>query len=326
MCIRKIISNPLYIGNTVMCKTETVFKAGVCKKNAEKDQVKVDGTHEALISREDFVRANDMIKDRRKADCSGNTSIFSGLIKCADCGKAMSQRYWTKTGHLKIFVCGTYAANTKACTDHRIFYDDLYEAVLADVREMAALAFADKDEAIRKAMDSFYASNSGEAGLTEQKLKKARKRYNDVTQLFDRLYEDALEGRISPMNQDRLMQKYQAEQEQLLVQIEQMEETLRNHKDAEMNAIRWAEEMARLIDLEELDAELVNRIISRIEVSNRKETDGEVRQTIKIIYRFGGFTSDYTFSAWYYVHPIGEAWHRARGKEYTPSQEKGTRD
>ena len=59
------------------------------------------------------------------------------------------------------------------------------------------------------------------------KLKKARKRYDDVTQLFDRLYEDALEGRISPINQDRLMQKYQAEQDQLLTLIGQLETALR---------------------------------------------------------------------------------------------------
>ena len=148
----------------------------------------------------------------------------------------------------------------------------------------------------------------------EQKLKKARKRYDDVTQLFDRLYEDALEGRLSPMNQDRLMQKYQAEQDQLLTLIGQLEKALRSHKDAEMNAVRWAEEMAKLIDLKELNAELINRIISKIEVSSRQEADGEVLQKIKITYRFGGFISDHSFSAWHYVHPIGEAWHRARGK------------
>lgn len=311
--IRNIVSNPLYLGSTVMCKTETVFKAGICKKNAKKDQVKVDGTHEALISQEDFDRANDMILSRKRADCSGNVSIFSGLIKCADCGKAMSQRYWTRS-HVKIFVCGTYAANTKACTDHRIFYDDLYEAVLSDIREMASLAFADKDRAIQKAMDSFYSSNSGEANQTEMKLKKARKRYDDVTQLFDRLYEDALEGRITPLNQERLMQKYQAEQDQLLSQIEQLEKTLKSHKDAELNALRWAEEMAKLTELQELDAELLNRIIERIEVSNREDLDGEVRQKVKIIYRFSGFASDHSFSASRYLHPSGEAWHLARSK------------
>lgn len=48
----------------------------------------------------------------------------------------------------------------------------------------------------------------------ESKLKQAKKRYDEVTRLFDRLYEDSLSGRISNDNFTRLIDKYQTEQEQ----------------------------------------------------------------------------------------------------------------
>ena len=85
---------------------------------------------ELLVSQEMFDNANAKILSREREDTSGNVPIFSGLIKCGTCGKAMCQRYWGRDRHC-IFVCATYARDTKKCGDHRIFYDDLYDAVLA---------------------------------------------------------------------------------------------------------------------------------------------------------------------------------------------------
>lgn len=40
-----------------------------------------------------------------------------------------------------MYICTTYAHNTKACTDRRIFYEDSYKAVLADIQYHARLAY-----------------------------------------------------------------------------------------------------------------------------------------------------------------------------------------
>ncbi|URW89967.1 hypothetical protein M5E84_13430 [[Ruminococcus] torques] len=45
-------------------------------------------------------------------------------------------------------MCTAYAHDTKACTDHRIFYDDLYKAVLADIQYHARLAYEDREKAV----------------------------------------------------------------------------------------------------------------------------------------------------------------------------------
>ena len=60
----------------------------------------------------------------------------------------MSQRYWGRNRH-KIFICGTYAGfGADKCTDHRIFYDDLYNAVLNDIRNCAKMAFENREKAV----------------------------------------------------------------------------------------------------------------------------------------------------------------------------------
>lgn len=300
--IQNIIKNPLYLGHTIMCKTETVFKVGVTKKTAEADRIRVDNTHEPLVTQEMFDLANQKIISRKREDTSGNISIFSGLIKCGTCGKAMSQRYWGKDKH-RIFVCTTYAENTKACTDHRIFYEDLYTAVLDDIQYHASLAYEDRDKAVALAVKMNAKADGNRGKSNENKLKQAKKRYDEVTKLFDRLYEDSLSGRISNENFTRLVDKYQSEQGQLLGQIEALEHALQEVRDNQTNAVQWADLMASYAGIQELTAENLNLLVERIEVFDRTETDGVAEQVIKVCYRFGGYIGERTFNAKVLKHP-----------------------
>lgn len=294
--IRNIISNPLYLGHSVMCKTESIFKVGKYKKVPEAEQIRVENTHEPLVSQELFDGANAKIESRRREDTEHFVSPFAGLVKCGTCGKALGLRYWGRDKH-RVYICTTYAHNTKACTDHRIYYEDLYKAVLTDIQYHAALAFEDREKAVALAVSMNARADGSRGKSNESKLKQARKRYEEVTRLFDRLYEDSLSGRISNDNFTRLIDKYQTEQEQLLGQIDTLQNALQEVKDNQRNAVKWADLMAQYAGLQELTAETLNLLIERIEVFDRTATEGEVTQTIKICYRFGGYIEDCRFKA-----------------------------
>lgn len=300
--IQNIIKNPLYLGHTIMCKTETVFKVGITKKTDEVDRVRVDNTHEPLVTQEIFDLANQKIISRKREDASGNVSIFAGIIKCGTCGKAMSQRYWGKDKH-RIFVCTTYAENTRACTDHRVFYEDLYSAVLADIQYHARIAYENRAKAVALAVKMNDKADGSRGKNNESKLTQTKKRYDEVTRLFDRLYEDSLSGSISNDNFTRLIEKYQSEQEQLLGQIGILQNAVQEVKNNQVNAVKWTNLMADYVGIQELTAENLNLLIERIEVFDRTETDGEVRQTIHICYRFGGYIGERTFKAKVLKHP-----------------------
>ena len=117
------------------------------------------------------------------------------------------------------------------------------------------------------------------------------------------LYEDSLSGRISNDNFARLIDRYQAEREQLLEQIAGFESTLQEVKDNRQNAVRWADLMASFAGIQGLTAENLNLLIERIGVFDRTETNSEAEQTIKICYRFGGYIRDYGFKAKTLKHP-----------------------
>ena len=102
---------------------------------------------------------------------------------------------------------------------------------------------------------------------------------------------------------NRLIEKYQSEQEELLKQIGTLENALQEVKDNQRNAVRWADLMAEYVGIQELTAENLNLLIERIEVFDRTETDGEALQTIRICYRFGGYIGERTFKAKVLKHP-----------------------
>ena len=103
--IRKILVNQHYIGNLVQGKTEavnTVYKNRV--NNSKDDYIVVEKTHEPIISEEQFNLVQDIIKSRKpNTKVSRKTHLFSNLIYCETCGKAMSPRnnYYICSGRLK---------------------------------------------------------------------------------------------------------------------------------------------------------------------------------------------------------------------------------
>lgn len=97
-------------------------------RNPQEKWLRIEGTHEAIIDKDVFETVQQQIASRRR-ECKNKTSqIFSGLLKCADCGWAM--RYCARIGKRNPYAhytCGKYKDyQTRGCTTHYIRYDALY--------------------------------------------------------------------------------------------------------------------------------------------------------------------------------------------------------
>jgi DNA invertase Pin-like site-specific DNA recombinase len=289
--IRNIIANRVYLGTTVMCKSEVLFKVGLQVKNSPDRQVVVEDTHEPLVSQEVFDTANAKIAERKRASVDGTPSIFSGLLKCSTCGKAMNVRYYNSSRSRKVFACGTYCSQgAHTCTEHRVFYDDLYSAVLADIRECAAMALSDEDAVLAAVMRRSLPTEKGKG--SSSRLVALRKRAGELERLFDKLYEDHIAGRIADGNFNRLLDKYQTEQGLLENEIAALAATGDKAVEVEQGARSWVSLIRGFADLPELSAEVLNELIARIVVYDREVVGSASVQTIEIHYRFVGVVSD----------------------------------
>ena len=289
--LRLLIRNPVYMGDCAMGKTETVFKTKRCPRTDKENWIVVKDTHEPLVSRDLWKRANDLISVKRQK-CnetrSGYRSLFAGLLKCADCQKAMSRRnYGSKSAH-KVYVCSAYATyGVYKCSQHKLFEDDLIAAVLADIQEKSRIALSDR-EGMTKLILARMEVAAGDTAATAAKYRRDRKRLEELNRIVDRLYEDSALERISSENFDRMIGKYQSEQADLGVVIAAYERTETAAADSKSKALQGAELLAGFAGITELTPEILNTLISRIDVHNQKEVDGVMQQDIDIYYRHAG--------------------------------------
>ena len=98
--IRLILTDENYLGNSIHNKTSVKsFKLKKQTRNPASEWVRVEGTHEAIISKDVFDRVQKQIVSRRRQRRDGTTQIFAGLVKCADCGWTMHFARQNKGNH-----------------------------------------------------------------------------------------------------------------------------------------------------------------------------------------------------------------------------------
>lgn len=129
--VKVLLRNEVYIGNMVQGKCGSLsYKSKKLVSKPKEDWIRVEGTHEPIISREvwDTVVSIDLRKVRKPDTENGNRSIFVGLVYCADCGFKMQNQVKNsvskRTGQptrLSYFLCGNYLRSGKpACTIHHL--------------------------------------------------------------------------------------------------------------------------------------------------------------------------------------------------------------
>ena len=107
------------IVDNVANTTRRSFKTGKCEKLPRDEWIIVPDKHEAIISKEVFNRVQELLKSRSRGTKMETVQIFSGLIKCKDCSRAMNYA----GGKTPIYTCGTYRNKGKDyCTSHYIRY------------------------------------------------------------------------------------------------------------------------------------------------------------------------------------------------------------
>ena len=305
--LRLLIRNRVYCGDCVLCKSDTIFKTKKHFKTDEKTWIAVENTHEPLVSREVWERANELIAVKRqdyKKTLTGDLNLFSGLLKCADCGKALSRRNYGSNSVHKIYVCGTYATYGKfKCSEHKIFEEDLTKAILVDIQDLVSSAKKNKGKLIEYLIKAKAANEGRVLDIRETLYKKVCKRLDELTKLIDGLYEDHIMERLSDDNYQRLMGKYQAEQKDFKEQKEKLDSIRDEVSDLRTDSEKFVALVEEYGNITELSPEVLNMLIDRIVVHTPAPVDGVMHQQIDVYYRYVGSIRivDYG-STTYYKH------------------------
>jgi len=142
--VRRILRNEMYTGVMVQGRNKVIsYKVQVARAVPEEDWIRVEGTHEAIITRETFDLVQQLLqRDTRTTPGKQNLDLFSGFLRCADCGRSMAKKLISQPyKDYHYYICSTYKKmNSGACTKHTIRTDKLSDAVLTVVQKQVELA------------------------------------------------------------------------------------------------------------------------------------------------------------------------------------------
>ncbi len=281
--IKDILMNPVYTGAMASQKKEYRFKIGTIGEKKPEDWIVVEGTHEPLVDQKSFAIVQDKLKSRQRPGASGEISLFAGLIKCGECGKALNIRMTNDKHPRQIYSCKTYNAYGKHhCSQHRIEYDTLYSLVLNKIRECAAAALMDGEAVAGRLTDTCEAEQQGQREALERSLTKDEERIDVLDKMVVRLYEDMVAGRISEANFNLLLANTQKEQAELRARVAQGRKRLADEIQLAVDAMQWVESIQEYRDITELDAATLNRLIKEIVVHERIDSDKTRHISIEI--------------------------------------------
>ena len=205
--IHAILTNPTYTGDLAQGRSRVKsYKVHQIETVPREEWVEVAGTHEAIIDYETFDKVQALLKrDTRTSPEGRKVHLFSGFLKCADCGRAVT-RCVSKNNHV-YYACSTYKNRSRtACTMHSIKHERLEAAVLFGIQYQIHLAVS-YSEAITR-INSAPTKKSQSFRLDELIATK-EKELAKITRYKQSLYQDWKDGEITQQDYRNMKADYE---------------------------------------------------------------------------------------------------------------------
>ncbi len=212
-------------------------------------------------------------------------SIFSGLLKCPDCGGNLNYHFNQGNHDIKYFNCCNYNRGRDKCTaTHYIRLDFLEQVVLQEIHRLTQFANEYEDDFVKAIIGHSMKTANLEQALKQKELDSLLVRDKELDVLFERIYEDNVAGKISDERFSRMSQKYEQEQGEVAAKIKALRKGLRQEVGQRITADMFLEIVRRYTDAQELTQRMVTELIDHIDVYHAERVNGEITQEIKIFY------------------------------------------
>lgn len=261
--VLRILKNELYVGTMVQGKTRKInYKVKACMDVRPEEWVKVEGTHEPIVSRELFECVQNLMKlDTRTSPEEEMIYIFSGLLRCGDCGQNMVRRVVKKKGkQYRYYHCSTYK-NKEGCTSHNISDAKLQKVVLEAIQNQIALLV--QADAIMEQIENIPQQQFG-VKLLDSQIRTLNVEVQKYKDLRNNLYQDMVDGIITREEYRDIKQTFTRKMERAEESIRELETKKRRLLSNEMRTQKWVEEFKNCRNIESLDRKVTVMLIERI--------------------------------------------------------------
>lgn len=270
--IRAILVNEAYIGNTVQNKCVSVsYKVKKKIKKAEEEYIIVENTHEAIISKEQFLKVQEIIKGKKSMSATKHDFLFKGLMFCHNCGRQSRVCYRGKNKKIGYIDCSLARGKDRKCKTCNYNYNKFEEKTLNTIRNICQI-YCDKNTL--KTIYEKYKNNYGYLIEKEEyNLKNLAKQIEEISKKIDKMYFDNLNGIISNDDYFRYSRGFIEERDRLKKEQKSIEEKIKFINEKQKDA-RHNEDVENIINeflkFEKPSRKILYELVDRVELDENK--------------------------------------------------------
>ncbi len=269
--VRTILTNYAYVGDSVHNRYKRVNGKQV--KIPKEEWVVVEGTHEALVSREDFERVQELLAGNAERFHSthgengydhARFNFLGKKIICADCGKVMGFRTEGVKHDKKFYRCKTYLQSTHgSCTNHKVSLEEVNQAVFGTVTAHMRLCI-DAEETVRRM--NAKAGSLRKYDIYGKEADRIRKELRKETDVKAGVFEDYKDGLIDEEQYVQISGKYAEKIRELSARLVEVQKAQAEHSSEYRIDGGWKAAVDKYLDMQSLTREMVEAFVDKVVV------------------------------------------------------------
>ena len=286
--VKKILTLQEYCGDVINFKSYSKsYKIKRRIENPEENRAIFLNVHEPIIDRATWEKVQALTKGtrRKRPQVTQEPSVFSGYLKCPECGGNLNFHFNQGNHDIKFFSCQNHNSGLRKCSStHYIRLDFLERVVLYEVNRLAAFSSEYEDDFIKAIMGRSAKVAENVRVRKQRELDGLLARDKELDMLFERLYEDNVAGKIDDARFAKMAKRYEQEQGENGKRIKTLRLELKQSEGKRMDIDDFLTTVRRYTNAAKITKRMVGELIDHIDVYQAEKQDGVTTQRVVIHY------------------------------------------
>lgn len=286
--IKKILTVQEYCGDVINFKSYSKsYKIKRRIENPEENRAIFLNVHEPIIDRATWEKVQSMMKGtrRKRPSVSKEPNVFSGKLKCPECGGNLNYHFNQGNHDIKFFSCKNHNSGLRKCSStHYIRLDFLEQVVLYEIHRLAAFASEYEQDFLKAMLGRSAKVMENDRMRKQRELNTLLARDTELDMLFERLYEDNVAGKIDDTRFARMSKRYEREQGENARKIKALRLELKKTEGQQVDVEEFLETVRRYTNATTITRRMVSELIDHIDVYHAEKQDGVTNQRLVIYY------------------------------------------
>lgn len=271
-----MIQNEVYIGNTIQHKvTRISYKVKKIRKIAKEEQIRVENTHEAIIDKDTFEKAQIIHEKKAKQSKKKYDYLLSGLLYCKHCNRKLQivlKKNPKRHAKSHPYIIDA-TSKIRGCYARNLNYYKFEEKMINIVKKICKI-YADRN-VLEETYNKCKNNTADMSAIIKKQISETEIQVFEVNKKLDQLYDDRLNHILQESDFKRIAQRYIKEREEIEEKNNNLKEQLRKFEQQRViNNEEDTEKLNKLIDeflkMKEVNKTILYRLIDKIEIDKDK--------------------------------------------------------